>query len=141
MSFGQAISTCFSKYVVFRGRASRSEFWYWILFTIIVSIIVNIVDSIFGWQLTTAANPETGNAVAVYTNVGWLSTIWSLAILLPTIAVAVRRLHDVNKSGWWWWLGLICCIGPLILIFAFYIKEGDAGDNNYGPPPGTPGAA
>lgn len=141
MSFGQAVSTCFRKYAVARGRASRSEFWYWVLFTLIVSIIVYIIDSIFGWSVTTAANPETGNAVSVYTNVGWLSTIWSLVILLPSIAVAVRRLHDVNKSGWWWLLGLFCCIGPLILTFAFYIKESDAGDNNYGPPPGTPGAA
>jgi uncharacterized membrane protein YhaH (DUF805 family) len=137
MSFGQAVKSGFSKYATFRGRASRSEFWYWILFYVIVGIVLNIVDSLFGWQITTATNTDTGNTVAVAYNAGWLSSIWGLIVLLPTLAVTVRRLHDVGKSGWWWWLNLICCIGPLILIFAFYIKEGDAGDNNYGPPPGT----
>ncbi|HRY10801.1 MAG: DUF805 domain-containing protein [Actinobacteria bacterium] len=140
MSFGQAISSGFKKYAVFRGRASRSEFWYWVLFYIIVSFILNILDNLFGFQVSTVTNLETGDSVTSVYNPGWLSSIWALVVLLPTISIAVRRLHDVNKSGWWWWLGLICCIGPLILIFAFYIKEGDAGDNNYGPPPGSPGA-
>lgn len=140
MSFGQAISSGFKKYAVFRGRASRSEFWYWVLFYIIVGIIVSILDNLFGFQINTVTDLETGESVTAVYNPGWLSSIWSLVVLLPTIAVSVRRLHDVNKSGWWWWLGIICCIGPLILIFAFYIKQGDAGDNNYGPPPGTPGA-
>ena len=140
MSFGQAISTCFSKYATFRGRAGRPEFWYWVLFTIIVGVILNIVDSLFGWQLITATNTETGNSLTSYYNAGWLSFIWSLVILLPTIAVSVRRLHDVNKSGWWWWLNVICCIGPLILLFAFYIKASDPGENNYGPAPGTAAA-
>ena len=140
MSFGQAVSSGFKKYAVFRGRASRSEFWYWVLFYIIVGIITSILDSLFGFQINTVTNTETGNSVTAVYNAGWLSSIWALVVLIPTIAVSVRRLHDVNKSGWWWWLGIICCIGPLILIFAFYIKEGDAGDNNYGPPPGTAGA-
>ena len=140
MSFGQAISSGFKKYAVFRGRASRSEFWYWVLFYIIVGIIVSILDNLFGFQINTVTDLDTGESVTAVYNPGWLSSIWSLVVLLPTISVAVRRLHDVNKSGWWWWLGIICCIGPLILIFAFYIKQGDAGDNNYGPPPGTPGA-
>ncbi|MFN8182982.1 MAG: DUF805 domain-containing protein [Candidatus Nanopelagicales bacterium] len=140
MSFGQAISTCFKKYAVFRGRASRSEFWYWVLFLIIVNIVVSILDSLFGFQINTVTNTETGNSVTSVYNVGWLSTIWSLAVMLPTLAVSVRRLHDVGKSGWWWWLNVICCIGPLILLFAFYIKESDPGDNNYGPPPNTAGA-
>ena len=137
MSFGQAVSTCFKKYAVFKGRASRSEFWYWVLFYVLVSIVLNIVDSLFGWQINTISNTETGNSLTTVYNAGWLSAIWALVVLLPTLAVSVRRLHDVGKSGWWWWLGVICCIGPLILIFAFYIKEGEAGDNKYGPPPGT----
>jgi uncharacterized membrane protein YhaH (DUF805 family) len=137
MSFGQAVSTCFKKYAVFKGRASRSEFWYWVLFYILVSIVLNILDSLFGWQINTISNTDTGNSLTTVYNAGWLSSIWALAVLLPTLAVSVRRLHDVGKSGWWWWLGVICCIGPLILIFAFYIKESEAGDNKYGPPPGT----
>lgn len=141
MSFGQAVSTCFTKYAVFKGRASRSELWYWVLFYVIVSVVVNIIDSLFGWQINTVTNTDTGNSITSYYNAGWLSSIWALVVLLPTLAVAVRRLHDVGKSGWWWWLSIICCIGPLILIFAFYIKEGEAGDNKYGPPPGSPAAA
>jgi uncharacterized membrane protein YhaH (DUF805 family) len=75
---------------------------------------------------------------ASYNSVGILSTIVGLALILPTIAVTVRRLHDTNHSGWWWWLQLLnflCFIGTIILIFAFYIKPGDPGDNTYGPPP------
>ena len=140
MSYGQAIGSGFKKYATFRGRASRSEFWYWILFYVIVGIIMNILDSLFGFQISTVTNPETGNSVTSVYNAGWLSSIWALVVLLPTLAIQVRRLHDVDKSGWWWWLSVLCCIGPLILIFAFYIKEGDAGDNKYGPPPGTAGA-
>ena len=141
MSFGQAVSTCFKKYAVFKGRASRSEFWYWVLFYIIVSIVLNIIDSLFGWQINTVTNTDTGNSLTTVYNPGWLSVIWALVIVLPSLAVSVRRLHDVGKSGWWWWLGIICCIGPLILLFAFYIKEGEAGENQYGPPPGNPAAA
>ncbi len=121
-------------------RAGRPEFWYWVLFTVIVGIILGIVESLFGWQITTATNTETGNSISYAYNAGWLSSIWSLVILLPTLAVSVRRLHDVNKSGWWWWLNVICCIGPLILLFAFYIKASDPGENNYGPAPGTAAA-
>lgn len=121
-------------------RAGRPEFWYWVLFTVIVGIILGIVESLFGWQITTATNTETGNSISYAYNAGWLSSIWSLVILLPTLAVSVRRLHDVNKSGWWWWLNVICCIGPLILLFAFYIKASDPGENNYGPVPGTAAA-
>ena len=72
--FGEAISICFSKYVSLEGRASRSEFWYWYLFTLLI-----------GWI------PLVGG-------------IAGLVCLLPSIAVFVRRMHDTNRSGWWWWL-------------------------------------
>lgn len=136
MSFGQAVSTCFKKYATFKGRASRSEFWYFILFYVIVGTVLNIIDSLFGWSVTEVVNTDTGNSVTAAYNPGWLSTIFYLATLLPMISVTVRRLHDTNHSGWWWWLSVICCIGTLILVFAFYIKEGDPEDNKYGPPPG-----
>jgi uncharacterized membrane protein YhaH (DUF805 family) len=63
-----------------------------------------------------------------------LESIWALVILLPGIAVAVRRLHDTGKSGWWWWLNIICCIGGLIL-FIFYVQKSDPIENKYGPVP------
>lgn len=135
MSFGQAVSTCFKKYAVFAGRASRSEFWYWVLFYIIVAVIVNILDSLFGWQVYSAENLETGNSVSYAYNTGWLSAIWYLVALLPMISVSVRRLHDTGRSGWWWWLNIICCIGGLILLI-FYIQPSQPEENQYGPPEG-----
>lgn len=86
MDFGTAIKTCFTKYFVFGGRALRSEFWWFTLFTAVVGIVLSMVDSsIFG-------------AASAFTP---LSTVFSLATLLPSLAVASRRLHDTNRSGWW----------------------------------------
>jgi len=134
MGFGQAISSGFKNYVNFSGRAMRSEFWWWFLFVWLVGVAANLVDMAMGrgsWELTQ-------NAEGVYTysyeNLGIFGSLWALAIILPTIAVAIRRLHDTDHSGWWWLLGFVCCIGPLILIFAFYIQPGTPGDNRFGPP-------
>ena len=81
MSFGEAIKSVFSKYATFSGRARRSEFWYFYLFNILVSIGLSIL----------------GRAV---TSLSFLSSLYSLAILIPSLAVAVRRFHDIGKSGW-----------------------------------------
>lgn len=136
MGFGQAISSGFSKYAVWRGRSSRSEFWFWILFTFVVSVVTNALDRIFGFRVYDVGDAD-GYAV-VYNTFGWLSLLAGLVLILPTISVSVRRLHDTNHSGWWWWLQLLnflCFLGTIILIFAFYIKPSDPGDNSYGPPP------
>ena len=91
MNFGQAISTCFSKYATFSGRASRSEFWWFFLFQILVSIAASML----------------GDVVA---------GLVSLAVLLPAFAVGARRLHDIGKSGWWQ-LIMLTVIGLLLLIY------------------------
>lgn len=93
MSFGQAIGSYFKNYVNFSGRASRSEFWYSTLFIFLVAIPLYVVD-----------RTET------------LSRIWSLATFLPTIAMAARRLHDINRSGWWQLLGLLFPIGSVVVL-------------------------
>ena len=93
MTFSEAISSGFRNYVGFSGRASRSEFWYWILFTVLVSIALSIID--FGML--------SGNSV--------LSSIWSLATFLPSLAIGVRRLHDGDRTGWWWLIVIIPLIG------------------------------
>lgn len=98
------------KYTVFTGRASRAEFWYFTL----ASILISIVLGMFG---------RLGNM---------LGFVYSIAVLLPTIGVGIRRLHDTNRSGWWFLLLLIPVIGWIVLI-VFYAIEGDAGDNQYGP--------
>ena len=103
------------KYAVFSGRARRAEFWYFTLVNIIVAIVLSIIDGILG----------TGS---------FLGAIYSLGVLLPGIGVAIRRLHDTDKSGWWLLLGLLPIIGVLILL-VFYLQDGTQGPNKYGPSP------
>ena len=98
MDFGTAIKTCFSKYGTFDGQASKGEFWFWILFTFICGLVSGIID-IFIFR----------------SNVGVFNWIVSLAILMPTLAVGARRLHDVGKSGWWQLIS-ITGIGIILLI-------------------------
>ena len=126
MNMQTAIRTVFTKYAVFSGRAARSEFWYWILFVVLVSIALSIIDGAFvapiiGYE---AFAPEAAQP---------LQLLFNLATLLPTLAVTVRRLHDTDRSGWWILLGLIPIIGNLILLW-WYIQPGSAGDNEFGPP-------
>jgi uncharacterized membrane protein YhaH (DUF805 family) len=97
--------------VVFGGRAVRSEYWFFILFQFLVVVALSIVDLVVG--------------------TGVLSSIASLALLLPTLAVGARRLHDTDKSGWWLLIGLIPLIGAIVLI-VFFCQEGTPGANRYG---------
>ena len=91
MTFGESISTCFSKYAAFEGRATRSEFWWWVLFVVLAS----------------AATGLLGNVI---------SGLFSLAVLLPGIAVTARRLHDIDRSGWWQLVGLVPLVGWIVMI-------------------------
>ncbi len=91
MTFGESISTCFSKYAAFDGRASRSEFWWWALFTFLVSAATGMIS-------------ET------------LSGLFSLGVLLPSLAVGARRLHDTDRSAWFLLVWLIPLIGWIIMI-------------------------
>jgi uncharacterized membrane protein YhaH (DUF805 family) len=120
MGFAEAVRTCLQKYVGFSGRARRSEYWYFALFTLIVSIVAGILDGLLG-------------TMSDETNVGVIGTIASLALLLPSIAVAIRRLHDTSRSGWWILIGLIPIVGWIILI-VFYVQDSHP-DNEYGPSP------
>ena len=123
MNFQTAVKTCLTKYVTVSGRAARSEYWYWVLFGVLVGIVANIVDAIlFG-----------GNSRPV-------SSIVSLAILLPGIAVSVRRLHDLDRSGWWYLLVLIPVVGWIVLL-VWFIGRGTVGSNRFGEDPGSVGAA
>lgn len=102
-TFVDAIKVCFSKFVVFKGRARRSEYWYWTLFTWLVSLIFG------GWTLVpNMVNITAGNDMS--SPVGTLSNVVNLVLFLPGIAVAFRRLHDVNKSGGWLIAPLVCLV-------------------------------
>ena len=113
------------KYTVFDGRAGRPEYWYFVLFNIIASLVLGFLDGLLG----------TYNSGA---RIGLLGGIYSLAVLLPSIGVGIRRLHDINRSGWWLLIGLIPLIGWIILII-WAATESDPGPNQYGsgPEPAT----
>ena len=102
------------KYAVFTGRSRRKEYWYFFLFNILIAIALGIVDGVVG------SSPLFGG-------------LYSLAILIPGIAVSIRRLHDVGKSGWWLLLGFVPLVG-LVLLY-FMVQDSQPGGNEYGPNP------
>ncbi len=110
-----------SKYAQFHGRSRRKEYWYFVLFVVIISIIATIIDMVLGTY-----NEEYG--------VGILSGLFSLFILVPGIAVAIRRLHDTGRSGWWYLLALLPVIGAIVLLI-FFVQDSEQGTNKYGPNP------
>jgi uncharacterized membrane protein YhaH (DUF805 family) len=114
MGFGQAISAGFSNYVNFSGRACRSEYWYWILFIVIADIVAVIIDQALGMQLVTG--------------------LFGLVTIIPNIAIAIRRLHDLDRTGWWILLGFIPLVGWIILLI-WYVSKGTDGPNRFGPDP------
>lgn len=131
MQFLESIQTCIvKKYADFNGRASRSEFWWFWLATIIVNYAWSFIIS---W--ITGASVMMGMDGQFHFNaLSLLGYIPAFALLLPSLAVSARRLHDIGKSGWWYLLAFVCCIGGLVLIY-FWAKEGDKGSNEYGPAP------
>lgn len=129
MDISTSIKTCFSKYVTFSGRAQRSEFWWWVLFIMITNVILTIVDStLFGTVTTGPGSFEASTEMPV------LSGIFGLVTLLPSISVAVRRLHDTDRSGWWYWIALVPLVGFIFLI-VWFASEGTRGQNRYGRDP------
>ncbi len=108
MNFQTSIKTCFTKYADFTGRATRSEYWWFCLFATIVNIIASMISPV-------------------------LSGILALALLLPSIAVMVRRLHDDNISGWLGLILLVPLIGFLVILY-FMVIEGTQGPNKFGNP-------
>lgn len=129
MTFSDAVRNNFAKYATFSGRAPRSEFWWWALFTFVANIVLGGIDmALFG---TATFGP---GSFEMHTNFSPLAGIFSLVVLLPSLAVAVRRLHDTDHSGWWWWLILIPLVGIIVLI-VWWASEGTRGSNRYGADP------
>ncbi|CAG1000904.1 Inner membrane protein YhaH [Burkholderiales bacterium] len=114
------------KYAVFEGRSRRREYWFYALFCVIISIVLGLVDMMLGlWS------DENG--------IGLLSGVFSLGVLIPSLAVGARRLHDTGRSGWWLLIGLIPLIGMIVLII-FFVFDSQPGTNAYGPNPKGVGA-
>lgn len=97
MTLMESVKTCLSKYADFSGRATRAEFWWWILATTLVSVVLNVLDGILGFFLLGIY----GGAPFGLNSLDLLSTLFALAIILPGLAVTVRRLHDIGRTGWW----------------------------------------
>jgi uncharacterized membrane protein YhaH (DUF805 family) len=114
MGFGQAIATCFRKYAVFSGRASRSEYWFFALFQTLLYIGLLVVD-----------------ILAFRGSVNVFSTLASLILFLPALAVSVRRMHDTDRSGWWILIPFVPIIGSIWLI-VLLCQRGTEGANRYG---------
>lgn len=127
MNLQEAVRSVLSQYAEFSGRARRSEYWWWTLATIILSIVAVVLDLIIG----------TGDFVET----GVLEWVSYAATFVPTLAVGTRRLHDIGKSGWGQLLFFIPIVGWIILI-VWFATDSHPGDNQYGPNPkgGTPSA-
>jgi uncharacterized membrane protein YhaH (DUF805 family) len=112
------------KYAVFSGRARRKEYWFYVLWFVIISIGLAIIDAVLGLRV--------GDA-------GVLQALYALALLIPSLAVGARRLHDIGRTGWWLLIWLIPLIGWIVLL-VFFFTDSQPGDNEYGPSPKAAGA-
>ena len=118
MGFGRAIATCFRQYVDFTGRARRAEYWFWHLFYFLALVVLLALDGVVA---------AAGLRVSVFGLLG------ILALFLPSLAVAVRRLHDTDKSGWWLLINFVPFGGIVYLVFL--CQRGTSGENRFGPDP------
>jgi uncharacterized membrane protein YhaH (DUF805 family) len=101
------------KYAVFSGRAGRSEYWMFLLFNIMITFVIGLIEGFVG-------------------SPGIVSLLYGLAVLVPAIGVSVRRLHDTNRSGWWLLISFVPFIGTIVLL-VFMTLESQYGDNRFGP--------
>ena len=127
VSFQNAVGLGFQHYFDFKGRSTRSEYWWWLLFVVLAGIALTIVDMGIG-----TFNYESGD--------GLLSGLFKLATLITGLALGARRLRDINKSAWWllMWLRFLLIIPPIIPLLVLLVwaaRQGDNGTNRYGPDP------
>lgn len=122
MEFQEAVRSVFQKYATISGRAPRSEYWWWFLFVFLSNAVLGAVDGVLFGRGTQ-----------------FLAGLFSLAVFLPSICVAGRRLHDRDMSAWWLLLWLIPFVGWLVLLY-FYVQPGTPGPNRFGPDPLDPRA-
>lgn len=134
MSFTDAVRTCIGKFATFDGRASRSEFWWFYLFTVLVSLVGYIPILILSLIGATSDGGAISGIFTILTVIFWiLWLIVLIALYIPFLAVGCRRLHDRGQSGWLQLLLLVPCGGIVLLVF--WVMEGTPGDNAYGPKP------
>jgi uncharacterized membrane protein YhaH (DUF805 family) len=114
--------TVLKKYAVFAGRSRRKEYWMFQLFSCLIIAVLLTIDALTGMKR------DAG--------LGLLSSLYVFGVLIPSLAVLVRRLHDTDRSGWWVFIGLIPLLGPIILLI-FAVQDSQPGENRFGPNPKT----
>lgn len=142
MGFQEAIRTCLKlKYITFSGRASRSEYWYFMLFYFLVLLGITLLFVLLGgWEPLRSGDPSNLFS-GTYAIAGVILGLFWIATIIPVTAVVVRRFHDVGLSGWWYLGGLIAGAIPLvgllatIAVFVVTVLKGTAGDNKFGNDP------
>lgn len=117
MQFQDAIRSGFRNYVTFSGRASRSEYWYWVLFAVLVAIASGIID----------------HAIFPYASTGPVEALTTLILFLPGLAMSARRLHDIDRTAWW--ILITFTVVGIILLLIWACMRGTAGANRFGPDP------
>ena len=109
-----------NKYATFSGRAHRKEYWMFLLINLVVSVALALIDSLIG------SVSESG--------MGLLSSVYSIGVLIPSLALSVRRLHDIGRTGWWVLISIIPVIGAVVLL-VFMLLDSEPGSNRYGANP------
>ncbi len=109
-----------AKYAVFTGRARRKEYWMFFFISLVVILALGFLEGLAG--------------IAPESEASLLSGLYALVVLIPSVAVQVRRLHDTGRTGWWLLIGFVPLVGVLVL-FALMVQEGEVGDNVYGANP------
>ena len=109
------------KYATFSGRAQRKEFWYFLVWNTVISLVIGLLSSLLGWSF--------------FNVVPMLSSVYALFVLIPSLAVTVRRLHDTNRSGRYFFLHFLLPVVGTIMLFVFFEQDSDENENRYGPNP------
>ena len=126
---------CIKNYTLFTGRASRTEFWYFLLYWAIFYVIIIAIDRVLGLnfiKLKALPFSEYIPLANLYEDVGLLTVLYRPLTILPSLAVISRRLHDINRSGWW----CLMCVTPLVIILIIFLcKKSDESENQFGPEP------
>ena len=139
VGFKEAIVTCFRKYATFKGRARRSEFWFFTLFIYLVEYgfgaLSSFIGNIFLTSMAMSGSIET--LTGPYIALSVIGLVLSLALFLPSLAVTWRRLHDIGKSGGWFFIGLVPLVGWIFLL-VWFCRDSQPGDNRFGPDPKAP---
>lgn len=131
-SFPQAVSRFFRKYATFSGRASRSEYWWWVLANVLVALAFNLVGSVTDSQWTSRPidvfSPfASGGAFALASPVGAAFLIYATGILIPALALTWRRLHDIDRSGAWFFIVFVPIVGAIVLLVFTLLSARPAG--------------